>query len=423
METNTVRFAGDVKFTSALLTNYQNGQIEIIDLISRIDIFEDLYSPFVTAEVTIIDTHGLINKVPFLGEEILTLDITDGTGLGLNKKNFFVYKIKDRVFSSDKASTYVMCLISAEAAIDLNLKISKSYNGQPSEIAASVIKNLGFGQITQYYTEPSKTSVQFIANYWSPLEILNFLCKRSVSKATNAPTYLFYETLRQFNFVSQDMLVTNDATSKFTFSNRINQDTRASFERINTLRIETEFDYIERVKTGMYGNRLLLVNPASKTYNYRYLDFTKSFKDYNKLNVEPIVTDVGTRGLNTHLASRVAPTGAYSKMPNEGTNAWLQQRQTLLASRNAQNIEIDVQGRFNINVGEIADVYIFSEAPDTRSYGENQLENLLDRLHSGRHIVTSIRHSISRTEAHTMIVGLSKDSRVSETDQKLIVNE
>lgn len=409
---NSISFAGDVDVKSAYVTSYNGSEMNVIELIQRIDIYEDLYSPFLTLDIVISDAIGLLNKMPMIGEETITLDITDATGLGLKKKEFFIYKIKDRVFTADKTNVYTMCCISIEAVYDLNLKISKSFVGQPSDIAMSLLKDLGLQTDVATYVEPTKNNIQFIANYWSPVQILKFLCDRSISKDTNSPTYLFYETINGFFFISQDFMVSQNTSSKFTLTNRSDNDISKSFERINKIYIDEEFDYITRLNNGMYGNRLLQVNPLSKSYNYRYIDFTTQFQNSSRLNTEPIGTSDATRRLNSHLITKTVPSSAYSKMQFDGMSQWYQQRKIELATRDAQNIQIDAVGRFNLSVGMVSDVFIYTEAPKNTESTEQDMNSLLDKTHSGRHLVTAIHHVINKGEGHQMFVSLSKDSMV-----------
>lgn len=405
-----MKFAGDVNVNSIVIRSYNGADLDIQSIVQRIDIYEDLFSPFITVDLSIVDTNNIIGKLPIIGEEIVVLDIEDGTGHGMKMKPMFVYKVKDRVEISERGISYVLSLISAEAVVDINLAISKSYCGQPSDIVRELVKGETFDSKQTIASEPTKNKVQFIANYWNPLKIIKFLCDRSISEVTDSPSYIFYESIDGFNFVSQDFLVTQPCAVKFSHSSSNERDMSHSLERIRTIYIDEEFDYFTRLKQGMYGNRLLQVNPFAKSYHYRYIDFIDQHKKYSRLNPVPISTENSTRRINSSLVDKNSPSSAFDKMPFDSIGQWYQQRRIELASRIAQRKQIDVPGRFNVTVGHTADIFIYSEAPARTEDKERDIYTLLDRVHSGRHLITAVHRRITRSEGHEMFLEVSKDS-------------
>jgi hypothetical protein len=410
MDPNSVKFAGDVTVNAVTIRSYNGADLDIKSLVQRIDIYEDLFSPFITVDLSIVDANNIIGKLPVIGEEIVVLDIIDGTGHGMKMKPMFVYKVKDRVEISERSVSYVISLISAEAVIDMNLAISKAFSGQPADIVKDLFKGDTFDTKMNVASEPTKNKVQFIANYWNPIKIIKFLCDRSISAITNSPSYIFYESIDGFNFVSQDFLVTQPCAVKFTHSSSNERDPAHSLERIRSIYIDEEFDYISRLKQGMYGNRLLQVNPFAKSYHYRYIDFTEMHKKYSRLNPVPISTENATRRINSSLVTKNSPSSAFDKMPFDGIGQWYQQRRIELSTRVAQKKQIDVPGRFNITVGHTADVFIYSEAPSRTEDKERDIYTLLDKVHSGRHLITAVHRRITRTAGHEMFLEICKDS-------------
>ena len=67
--------AGDVIYNEVLLVT-NGGIIDIRDFVVEINIYEDMFSPCLHGNVIIRDTQNLIEKVPLIGDEILTLDIS-----------------------------------------------------------------------------------------------------------------------------------------------------------------------------------------------------------------------------------------------------------------------------------------------------------------------------------------------------------
>lgn len=409
MDDNKIGFAGDIDVQKCTITSSNGVELDILHMVASINLYEDMYSPFLTAEVVVIDSIGLANKLPFRGEELITLTVKDGSGAGIVNQNFFCYKLKDRISLKENVYSYSLMLISCEAIDDISIKISKAYSGQPSEIVTNLVSREGLQSPKLVLAEDTKTPIQFIANYWSPIQAIKFLCDRSVSKSSKSPSYVFYETKVGFRFMSLNFLATQSSQHTFTYTTRVDNDVKHSLERIRELFVDESFDYIKRVKAGTYGSRLLLVNPVAKSYMYRNYDFTKANKDFARLNESPISTDNVTRRVNSVFDVRTAPTSTFKDMAFEGTLEWFQQRKTELALKDSQKIQIEVPGRMNISVGDISDVFIYSEVPRDSSSADTDFTKLLDKVLSGRYMITAINHKINKKE-HLMMLELSKDS-------------
>ena len=410
MADNTIAVAGKFLASTAVITTYAGASLEIAQMIQQIEIFEDLYSPFITIELEVKDGNGLIHKTPFIGEELVTLTITDPDGKeGIIDGEFFIYKIKDKVQVSDRGFVYRICCISTEAIVDLNLKISKAYTGQPSDIVARLLKDEGFKTNKDIFVEESLNSISYISNYWSPLKNIKYIADRTVSRDNKAPSYVFFENKKGFAFTSIDQLVAQKSSASFSFSVGGIGDVKRGFDRIEKIYIDSAFDYIDRIRNGSYGNNSLIVDPTKKTYQYGYYDFIDSFDNFSRLNPRPFGSDNATRKVNAVFTTRVAPSMAFAGMSSERNEDWYAQRITELGAISTFNIEIEVAGRMNLSVGSVVEIYLYSgEIPQDGS-ARNDFLQLLDKIYSGRYLITALKSTLN-TERHTMNIALSKDS-------------
>jgi hypothetical protein len=46
--------------------------VDITDLMVKIDVYESMSSPFMSLDISIMDNIGLIDKLPIIGEELIT---------------------------------------------------------------------------------------------------------------------------------------------------------------------------------------------------------------------------------------------------------------------------------------------------------------------------------------------------------------
>lgn len=399
-----------------LFTYSSTDFVDITSTVNYVELFESIYSPFLTLNINITDTTSIHSAFRMKGEEYVEVDIRGQDNIvGLNKQAFNVYEVADRITTSNGAVTYTLKCISPAALIDMNLKISQSFNGQPSDLVANTFGKALTAIDKTVYVESTKNNVSYVSNYWSPVQNIKYLCDRSVSKRNGAATFLFFERKQEFRFESVDNMVVRDATNTFTYSinthsAEMRNNPNAQLPIMYNLYVDRTFNYIDRVMTGAYGNRSLTVDPYTKSYSYEYYDFIESFNKFSRLNELPLGTSSATRRLNSVFRTRIAPSVSHTNMPDERSIEWYKQRPTELAALNATTIEFDAAGRFFIGAGDVVNVAIPKITAGKQITGNDvEVSKMIDSALSGRYLVTNLRHLIDR-ERHTISVQASKDS-------------
>ena len=403
---NTISFAGDFEFSKATLTSPSGAEVSMLEMIHETVIFEDIFSPFITAEVLVEDHIGLYHKFPILGEEILTLTLTDpGRQNGFIEFDFQVYKIKEFLAKGQRGFMYRLCLISFDAIKDMNLRISKSYKGNASDIANQLVKKEGLQTEKNFYVEPSIGQIQYISNYWQPIKNLKYLCNRTVAETSKSPSFLFFENKQGFYFYSLAALKGQDPVTSLHYSERLNQDADKSRHRVEKLYIDTGIDYIHRSQNGGFGSTVVYVDPTKKTYRYRYLDFMSAFEKQPRLNELPMSSETVARRYGSTFDLNVAPTYVKPSVKNEFSEVWYQERLIELTSIKGFELQVEVPGDFQIAVGQTLDFFMYSgDAPKS-----DDLNEVFDPVISGRYIITAVAHHVSRTR-HVLMLTLNKDS-------------
>jgi hypothetical protein len=66
---------GGIKLNSAVIINHQNQAIDVSQLVIQLMLYENMFAPFITGELQISDAAALTELLPFIGEEMLVLDI------------------------------------------------------------------------------------------------------------------------------------------------------------------------------------------------------------------------------------------------------------------------------------------------------------------------------------------------------------
>ena len=88
-----VRFAGDVNITKVKIVTRNGLAQDITGQVINIQIFEDLFSPFITGSLILKESLDLINLFPFAGEEEVEIEInTPSLVTGNISAKFYIYR-------------------------------------------------------------------------------------------------------------------------------------------------------------------------------------------------------------------------------------------------------------------------------------------------------------------------------------------
>ena len=192
---NQLRYAGDVDIQSIVLTTSKGVFQDITAQVINIQFYEDIFSPFLSGSLVLKDALDLVNVLPFIGEEFVDIEIATPTlPVGKIKGRYHVYKMTDRLLVGDRAVAYQLHFMSVESLVDTNKKISKVYSGKISDIVTTFIrdKNEGFESEKNVYVEPTRNSIKYISNFWSPSKNIQFLAENGLSEH-KSPSYVFFE--------------------------------------------------------------------------------------------------------------------------------------------------------------------------------------------------------------------------------------
>jgi hypothetical protein len=411
-----LRFAGDVNIEKVSITTSSGFTQEITNQVVGLQIFEDLFSPFITGSLVIKDSLDLLNLFPFSGEEFLQLRVSTPTFKDSKiDGNFYIFKMADREIVGDRSVVYELHFITQEAVIDLNKRISKAYSGRCSEIAKTLMEDKDFGlQIKRkIYIEDTKNSTKFISNYWNPVKCLNYLSDHSLN-TNDSPTFVFFENRAGFNFVSLETLYTNnDVVQEFVYDNykrdnlsdgqTINNPAE-QYRRIKELRIPTVYDYMKNTQAGMYASKQYSFDITTKTVFVNNFDIKTDFEKQKHLNPHAPISANAVYRPGAMIINKPTYYGSFTNEKDVTNASFLQKRISGMRQADANKIEITVPGRTDYTVGQ--KVIINVDRMEPYKAGE---KNTRDEIISGAYIIGAINHYIDR-DKHECVMELFKES-------------
>jgi hypothetical protein len=420
-----LRNAGDVNIEKVRVVSLANdASIDIKNQVIGVQIFEDMFSPFITGSLIIKDSQDLIGTLPMAGMEYLDLKIFTPTldsslkDRGIIQGNFYIYKISDREYLAEKSVVYQIHFISAEALTDMNVKMSRPFEGKISDLATILVRNKNCldSDTKNLVLEETKNNVKFISNYWSPVKCLHYISEQA-QNSNGSSTYVFFENRVGFNFVSLDYLNQQDEYHKFKYGTSNNDVLSAGgstrvvqrdFAKILELSVPNSFDFMNRIRTGTYTSKQIIHDLTTKRYKTLHYDYLAKFQEgkENRLNKFPITTE--------QVAARVNATIMYNEISNQlftgfgdVSNVKVQQdRVSRMKQSEAFKITIKVNGRTDYTVGLKVYVDINTAAPTA---GSDTPDEIKDRMYSGNYLIAAINHVIDK-QKHECYMELIKDT-------------
>lgn len=423
--TNILRYAGDVNIEKITITTSKGNFQDITAQVINIQFYEDLFSPFLSGSLVLKDALDLVNVMPFIGEEFVEIDISTPTlEVGRITGKFHIYKMTDRVLVGDRAVAYQLHFMSIESLVDTNKKISKVYSGKISDIVSSFIKDKaeGFESSKNVFIEPTRNSIKYISNYWSPVKNLQFLAENGLSE-NKSPSYIFFENRDGFYFISLESLYKGEVTQEFVFD-RYTRDTVPmggnalniieDYKRISQYTIPVAFDYMDRIRSGLMSSKLFSYDSTKKTYTARNYVAATRFDSQVHLNKYPIFSDAASFRANAHLINYNRAFETFSSFGDTTNARILQDRISILRMAEANKLQISVAGRTDYTIGQVVMVRLNKSQPIEMR--ETQ-DDYMDEMFSGKYLISAINHFITR-DNHECHMELIKDSSIKDFSGK-----
>lgn len=404
----------DVRNVSIASTSPRSFLQTITPQVVGIEIYEDIFSPFISGKIVVRDSQELLNLLPLVGEEKIILDIATPTidEEYTIKGEFFIYKMGDRIRLSERDTGYQLYFMSKEGIIDINRKISKAYSGNITDIVKKiVVEEDGLSSKKNLNVETTPTNIKYISNFWSPVQNINYLAQAAINE-NNSPTYVFFENKFGLNFISLDsmydlpvfrQLVWDNYTREITPAGAV-KDLNKDWNRIINLNTPQTFDYIKRIQSGMYGTEMIMFDIMTKQYTH--VGFVPDFSESKHLNKYPMWSGDAPASTRSTLIKEHRYYNNFDGYQDVTNTSHIQKRVSLMTQAEAFKLEVTVLGRTDYSAGQKINI----DVPLNTQIRQETVDPQ-DKIYSGDYIISAICHKISR-DSHQCVMELIKDSFV-----------
>lgn len=414
-----------------LITASSNQKIDLMPYLLELNLYEDIFSPSISAQIVISEAVALSTNFRLNGTEFVSISFSkfkgDPNGI---KRVLRVYKISGKKLDPTlNYESYVLNLCSEELLLSEQYRISRSFSGKEiSTIVNSLLKE--YLNVTKNVDIENTIGVyDFILPNKKIFETISWLSNYAQTKSDNSGAdMLFFENSRGYKFKSLQTLFEQPSYIKY-FYNPKNIDTNMESKIKNVLKFEVinYFDVLGGIAKGTFSNRVIAIDPLTRTYsnadfdymNYRDKNASSTLNEFavlpiykdrfgKEINQPPEQTRKGLEAGNLRMVASNSLQKKKVPVPDAVANdifieTFLPNRVAQLSLANYIKIRIQVPGNNELLAGMTIDFSV----PTT--FGESR-EN--DPLLSGKYIITAVRHMIKvgSPTAYVTILELAKDS-------------
>ena len=443
-----LQHAGEFKIDMCELITSTGMRIDLKTTVMGLTLFEDISSLTVSGTIVVADAVNMVSHGPILGQEYLYLKIhtptftaSGGGVIDFSENVFLVHSVAAREKMTNGTQVYSLNFVSQELIKNQRLKVMQSLTASWSDIVTKMLTDTAYLDTKKdMVIEPSAGIKKFVSPNIRPLDVVKLAAKQAVSTFKGQSTYLFYETLKGFNFRTLASMYNVPEQLEYTtflpgtnITKDGNIDVLKDLQTILSYDIISNNDNIVNYRSGMYGSKLIVHNIIGKTYTTDVYNYHDNFENEHhivggvtaELSEFPLASDLYVNEKDQRVSDFYARTFLMPTSKSGGTDAqhntevnnnpymsydpenWVQLRNSqMIQLENAFNINIEVHGNTLINVGDKVTVNI----PYTGAVKGN---SKYDRFYQGPFLIKTIRHDfnvLARPAQHRMYMNLVKDS-------------
>ena len=284
---------------------------------------EDIFSPCITGKLVFYDVYGLLEDGPFTGNEMISLVY----GIEQDRELIFhIWNVKRIVQASEVNST-------AESLFELHFVDQTYYNMFVQEFSRSFSEGTLYTDVVKHIfenmvgrrsenlkIEKSKNALHenWAMPYWSPIEGISWLLKKSVGVESGTSGYVFYNN-------TDGGFRTNVYTLNYLFSgNNVIDAQDYIFEGENEETPNKIYEWwisgIDKgaMKTGVFGGSFKGFNPHTKKLLENKWSFSNGVANTMIMGKKSFLPDISDLSSSIQLGSHTE-----EELLNELYDKWL----------------------------------------------------------------------------------------------------
>lgn len=268
--------------------------VQVVDVknnIDNIEIYESLDRPYLTGRLFLRDDFGFFDYMRFSGTERLQLTLKHPK----NKteaitKHFILTAVADSEKVNEFAEMFVFEFIEEFAFLNQNMILSKSYTGNPIEIAQKILAD-SLNLIALNVSDPPfQKEMKVVVPMMHPLQAAEWVLKRATTEE-GLPYYMF-SSLNDSVLIIRNL---KDMMLQPTWNERPFRYSRSYVQGPENPHDERLLYNVDSFRSNNNENTLNFVNAGTLTSNYKIFDATtgrhETFKFDLKKHLDRLARD------------------------------------------------------------------------------------------------------------------------------------
>lgn len=404
--------AGQYSLNAIELIQPSGYALDIREQVEQLTIYEDMFAPFMSGNVVMLDTFDLPSILMNAGTDLLRISIHTPSIPHQHyiERYFHIYKMSDRTKISDRSQTYILHFISTESLADSSSNLSKTFRGTGSSNIGAILKD-PIGSSIPFNASGSSNDVIYTSNFWSPTKNINYNCEHSV--ADDGGPMVFFEARSGFQFKSLTGIGTKAVSASFQTDNLVRNKVRnleLDYASILDLTMPITYDYMKDKSDGLMSSRMFTFDfTTKKLYDKTFNSNTDKRARMNpNVFYTPTVIDQSYRSdRSSILLHGQRHFGLYTGVSDASDAQFKQKRIAAFRQYQQHRIEITVFGRSDYTAGMTVDI----EAARLRQLVQDtSKDQILDPMISGKYIASAVCHRFTRDGIHECTMELIRDS-------------
>ena len=441
----------DVNVDKIFIVADQSLAVDIWDQAIEVNIYQDLYEPFLTCDVTIEDGLDIYNELArspsrqpgFTGHDLLVISYTStfpGDNIPSKTHAFVLYEVEDRFRTKEKSELVSLQGISIEGWLSVDKKISRAYgyntknnkktishyvksvvdefiyNKQAKDIYDRIAESAMKVRVVRNNTyAETKSRLPYIVPFLAPIDAIDKLMDEA-DNDLDTPLFTFYEDSTGFHFADISKLVDADFDSlnnTFTYepSNAVEGGRSQDFidlKKVLSFEVIKQTDTMIAKLGGLFKSKTINIDVLKKNKTEIIYNYDKSGQIFSKLNDGNLPHGhlvSGTSSPDASVYMRTSRVGHDYYKLFESEHHLPKKSNTLLGKRQSygehlENIMLSVtlNGHSELDVGNKINLVI----PKATTIG-NKREANIDKYLSGYYLITRLRHIIKDNNMDTVI--------------------
>ena len=398
---------------SAVIHN-DNYKEDILPFINAYEFTQSLFSPTIYGSLTINDSNDLLGNKFFNtnGENFVTISIRNVEDIVFEYKFILAdidLEIKGEIADS---AIVVVSLISPDFFRNsymlkskgyVNLTISEMIKRILKEELNSTIKYQELNDPRESYTEQEAT-VTFAFTKIRPFEKIEILKNQAFGESDSvASTFLFYETINGYNFISYEHIINNTYSVKnppnYVYSENMSTEKFRNplYLGIKSFEATPRNNNLNRVINGMFSSEIYRFDFNTKRITVQQFnldDDIKKFKNiYNDETInlsytEQFAKDVRENGKYTYFIPWDSSVGR-----NDMSYKHFQYSRPFINLLDENTLNIFVDGNLKLNLGDLITTTIWKN-----KMRFDKSDDYVDNRYSGKYIIQALNNTIYKGE-------------------------